>query len=132
LNKNSKLVERGCERMKMKNELSEMKGEETGGQESFFLEYLGDNPKIRILDFLMDNFAMDFSLPQIAQGSKVAYTTLIELLPKLLKQGIIIETRKIGKSKLFKLNLDNPIVKALFTIDLKLSEAAIQTKEVVA
>jgi len=38
--------------------------------------------------------------------------------------------RKIGKSKLFKLNLDNPIVKALFAIDIKLSEVAIQ-KEIV-
>ncbi len=99
-------------------------------EQSFFLKYLGDNPKIRVLDFLMDNFALDFSLPQIAQGSNVAYTTLIDLLPNLLKQKIIIETRKIGKSKLFKLNLDNPIVKALFAIDIKLSEVAIQ-KEIV-
>ncbi len=98
---------------------------------SFFLKYLGDNPRIRILDFLMDNFALDFSLPQISHGSKVAYTTLIDMLPELLKQKIIIETRKIGKSKLFKINLDNPIVKALFAIDIKLSEAAIQ-KEVAA
>ncbi|MFA5992531.1 MAG: hypothetical protein WC796_02380 [Candidatus Pacearchaeota archaeon] len=97
-------------------------------EQSFFLQYLGDNPKIRVLDFLMDNFALDFSLPQIAQGSNVAYTTLIDLFPNLLKQKITIETRKIGKSKLFKLNLDSPIVKAFIAIDLKLSEAAIQTE----
>ena len=95
-------------------------------QKSFFLQYLGENPKIRVLDFLMDNFALDFSLPQISQGSKVAYTTLIDLLPLLLKQKIIIETRKIGKSILYKLNLENPVVKALFAIDLKLSESAIE------
>ena len=100
-------------------------------QQSFFLQYLGDTPKIRVLDFLMDNFALDFSLPQIAKESRVAYTTLIDMVPKLLKQKIIIETRKIGKSKLFKLNLDNPIAKALFAIDLKLSEAAIE-KEIPA
>ena len=97
---------------------------------SFFLQYLGDNPKMRVMDFLMDNFALDFSLPQIAKGSKVAYTTLIELLPKLLKQEIIIETRKIGKSMLFKANLDSPIVKALFAIDLKLSEVMVKKREV--
>ena len=99
-------------------------------EKSFFLQYLGENPKIRVLDFLMDNFALDFSLPQIAEGSNVAYTTLIELLPSLLKQKLLVETRKIGKSKLFKINLDNPVVKALFAIDLKLSEAAIK-KELV-
>jgi DNA-binding Lrp family transcriptional regulator len=95
-------------------------------QQSFFLQYLGDNPKMRILDFLMDNFAHDFSLPQIAEGSNVAYTTLIDILPRLLEQGILIETRKIGKSTLYKINLDNPVAKALFVIDMKLSEAAIE------
>ena len=78
----------------------------------------------------MDNFALDFSLPQIAQGSRVAYTTLIDLLPKLIKQEIIIETRKIGESNLFKINMDSPVVRALFAIDLKLSEVAIQKKVV--
>jgi len=101
-------------------------------EESFFLQYLGDNPKIRILDFLMDNFALDFSLPQIAEGSKVAYTTLIDLLPKIIKQGIIIETRKIGKSKLYKINIDSPIVKALLAIDLKLSESCIPLNQIVS
>jgi hypothetical protein len=95
-------------------------------QQSFFLQYLGDNPKMRILDFLIDNFAHDFAIPQIAEGSNVAYTTLIDILPKLLEQGIIMETRKIGKSRLYKIDLDNPIAKALFVIDMKLSEAAIE------
>lgn len=94
-------------------------------EESFLLKYLGDTPKIRILDFLMDNFAMDFSLTQIAKESNVAYTTLMDIIPGLIKQGIVIKTRKIGKSGLYKLNLDNPIAKALFAIDMKLSEAAI-------
>src|SRR3989338_2265444 len=101
-------------------------------EKSFFLQYLGDNPKVRILDFFIDNFALDFSLPQIAKGSKVAYTTLIEILPTLLKQEIVMETRKIGKSRLYKINLDNSVAKALFTIDLKLSEAAIKENKLAA
>lgn len=93
---------------------------------SFFLQYLGESPRIKILDFLMDNFNHDFSLPQIAIGSQVAYTTLIDLLPDIIDQEIIIENRKIGKSKLYKLNLENPIVKALFAIDIKLSSSVIK------
>jgi hypothetical protein len=99
-------------------------------EQSFFLQYLGDNPKIRILDFLMENFALDFSMPQIAEGGSVAYTTLMDIFPNLIKQKIVVETRKIGKSKLFKINLDSPIVKSLLAIDIKLSEAAIQKSEI--
>ncbi len=91
--------------------------------QSFFLEYLGDTPKLRVLDFLMDNFNQDFSLPQIAKGSNIAYTTLIDMWDKLVKQKIVIQTRKVGKSKLYKLDIENPIVKALFAIDIKLSDA---------
>ena len=80
----------------------------------------------------MENFALDFSLPQIAEGSKAAYTTLIDLLPKLIKQEMIIETRKIGKSKLYKINIDSPIVKALLAIDLKLSESCIPSNKIIA
>lgn len=98
------------------------------GKKSFFLQYLGENPKIRILDFLMDNFALDFSMPQIAEGSNVAYTTLIDVLSILIKQKMVLETRKIGKSRLYKLNLDNPIVKAFLAIDMKLSDAAIKVE----
>lgn len=96
---------------------------------SYFLQYLGNTPKIKIIDFLMENFALDFSLPQIAEGSQVAYTTLIDILPQLIKQEILISTRKIGKSQLYKINLGSVIVKAFFAIDMKLSESAIIKQE---
>ncbi|MBI2630313.1 hypothetical protein HYW76_04365 [Candidatus Pacearchaeota archaeon] len=101
-------------------------------EKSFFLRYLGDSPKIRVLDFLIDNFALDFSLPQIAEGSRVAYTTLIDLLQELINQGTIMKTRKIGKSKLYKINLDSPIVKVLIAMDMKLSMAFIDNQKEIA
>ena len=39
---------------------------------------------------------------------------------RIVKKRIIIPTRKIGKSQMFKLNLENPVVQKLMKIDEKL------------
>ena len=39
---------------------------------------------------------------------------------RMVKKGIVIPTRKIGKSQMFKLNLENPVVQKLMEIDEKL------------
>lgn len=103
--------------------------EQMNERKSFFLQYMGDTPRIRILDFLMDNFNHDFSLPQIAKGSNVAYTTLMGIFPQLERLGMVIETRKIGKSRLYKINKYNPAVKVLFVVDMRLADAIMKQKE---
>ena len=78
---------------------------------SVFLETFGDSPINRILDFLIvfDNF--DYSMADIAIKAGVGYSTLKTLIKELLKKGLIIQTRISGKSKMYKLNKENPLVK---------------------
>lgn len=95
-------------------------------EKSFFVEYFGDLPRIRIIDFLIDNLPYDFSLVEIAKGAGVAYTTLMDSLPDLLKKGIIKQTRKVGKSKMYQLKKENPAVKVILAVDLKISELGIE------
>ena len=77
---------------------------------SVFLETFGNSPINRILDFLIifDNF--DYSTAEIAIKAGVGYSTLKTLMKELLKKGLIIQTRISGKSKMYKLNKDNPLV----------------------
>lgn len=78
---------------------------------SVFLETFGDSPINKILDFLIvfDNF--DYSMADIALKAGVGYSTLKTLMKELLKKGLIIQTRISGKSKMYKLNKENPLVK---------------------
>jgi len=78
---------------------------------SVFLESFGDSPINRILDFLIvfDNF--DYSMADIAIKAGVGYSTLKTLIKELLEKGLIIQTRISGKSKMYKLNNENPLVK---------------------
>jgi len=81
---------------------------------------------LRIIDFLIDNLVYDYSLVEIAKGAGVAYTTLIDLFPDLIKKEIVKETRQVGKSKMYQLNRENPAVKVILAVDMKISELGIK------
>lgn len=86
-----------------------------------FLKALGDTPKLRVLDFLIDNDLFDYNLTEIAREANVSYNSLISFFDEFIKSGIVIKTRKQGKSDLYKLNTDNLFVRHLIKLDVELA-----------
>ena len=84
---------------------------------SLFIEFMGDSPKIRVLDYLITERDLDFSITDMAGNAGIGRATLYRLWDSLVKNQIIIPTRTIGKAKLFKLNKDNPKIRKLIEID---------------
>ena len=84
---------------------------------SIFLEYFGDTPQLRVFDFLIENYFFDFPMTEISRGSNVSYNSLKIFFPKLISSGILIKTRRIGKSDYYKFNIENPFVKDLIKLD---------------
>ena len=78
---------------------------------SIFLEYFGDTPKLRFLDFLIGNHFFDFNMTDMAREANISYNSLKSFFDEFLDKGIIIKTRRVGKSEMYKLNMDNAIVK---------------------
>ena len=98
---------------------------------SLLLEYLGNHPKLRIIDFLMDNRPFDYSRNEIMEGSGVSRNTFYKLWPTIERTELIKKTRKIGRAELYKLNEDNTVVKELLKLDDTLSkEAAAKATEI--
>ena len=91
---------------------------------SLLLEYLGNHPKLRIIDFLIDNKPFDYSRNEIMEGSGVSRNTFYKLWPTIERTGLIKKTRKIGRAELYKLNEDNTVVKELLKLDGALSKEA--------
>ena len=79
---------------------------------SAFIRYEGNTPKNRIMEFLV-TFAVedDYSMMDIAKHSKVSYATLKNLWKEFVKEKRVVFTRNVGKAKMYKLNVQNPIVK---------------------
>ncbi|MEK6854614.1 MAG: hypothetical protein AABX73_00140 [Nanoarchaeota archaeon] len=74
---------------------------------SAFLEYFGDTPKLRFLDFLIGNHFFDFNMTDMAREANISYNSLKSFFNEFLERGIIIKTRRVGKSDMYKLNMDN-------------------------
>ncbi|MEK6943156.1 MAG: hypothetical protein AABX00_03790 [Nanoarchaeota archaeon] len=77
---------------------------------SVFLQEEGDTPKNRIWSFLIIHSEYDYSMKDIARYSKVGYTTLKGMWKEFNGKKIVIQTRSVGKAKMYKLNMKNPVV----------------------
>jgi len=84
--------------------------------ETLFRKALGDTPKIRVLEFLIEGRELDYSISDIAEGAEIGRTTLFRIFDELIKNKIITPTRIIGNAKLYKLNKENPFVKKMIEV----------------
>lgn len=96
---------------------------------TLFLEQFGDTPQLRVMDFLIDNHFFDFPMTEMARGSNVSYNSFKVFFPKLISSGILVKTRRIGKSDYYKLNLNNDFVKHLIKLDWLLTKHKLFLKE---
>lgn len=78
---------------------------------------LGDSPTVKVLDYLLTERDLDFSITDMAKNSGIGRATLYRIWDDLIKNKIIIHTRDIGKAKLYKLNKENSKIKKLIEID---------------
>lgn len=95
-------------------------------EKSLFVEFFGDYPFIRVLDFLLENEIFDYSKKEICENTGVSWNTLETFWNKMEEKKIVVRTRKIGKSYLFKINLENPVIQKLIELDKKLMLESIE------
>ena len=82
-------------------------------EKTLFVKFLGDSPKIRVLDMLITGRELDYSISDIAEQSEIGRATFYRMMDELLKNKIILPTRKFGNMQLYKINLNNEFVKGL-------------------
>ena len=84
--------------------------------ETIFTKAIGDTPKIKVLEFLIEGRELDYSISDIAEGAGIGRTTLFRIWNDFVALGIVKHTRDIGNAKLYRLNLANLFVRKM--IDL--------------
>jgi len=89
---------------------------------SSFVLVMGNTPFVRVVDFLLENRPFDYSKTQIARNSEVGWSTLHGIWKVLGKNQIIKQTRIVGKSQMYRLNEESPVVRKLIELDAKITE----------
>ncbi len=93
------------------------------GEETVLIEYLGNTPIIRITDFLLENRLFDYSKKQIIDETGLAKATFYKYWGKIMEIGIAKATRSFGKTKLYKINEQSPVVQQIKKLELALIES---------
>lgn len=85
-------------------------------KKSLFIEFMGDSPTIRVLDYLLTERELDLSISDLAINSRIGRSTLYRIWKYLINNNIIKHTRIIGKAKLYTLNTSNNKIEKLIEI----------------
>ena len=87
-----------------------------------FVKIFGENPQTKILDFLADHPDYDYTITELAEKTGVSKPTTYKVIRNLLKKELIVVSRKIGRSKLYKLNTRNEIVKTILKFEFEIAK----------
>jgi DNA-binding transcriptional ArsR family regulator len=112
-------VRRSCkelEEMSMPEELYTKKE-----YESIIIKTLGDSPKLRIVDFFLDNPLFDFTKKEVIEALGMSKQTFYKYFPELEDYGIVKVSRRIAKAKLYRINPEHPLVSMLREYEKKVS-----------
>lgn len=83
-----------------------------------FIDYMGDNPRSRLLDFLGDHPTSDYNVTEMAAKAGMTRTTAYKALGGLLQVGMVVHTRDIGQSRMYRLNTDHLVVQSILQADM--------------
>ncbi|MEK6873928.1 MAG: hypothetical protein AABW91_03710 [Nanoarchaeota archaeon] len=86
-------------------------------EKSLLIKFLGENPAFRIVDFLIENKGIDVTKKEIIEGAGISRASLFNCWNQLEEQEIVLVTRKFGKTKLYRLNTENLVVKKLLELE---------------
>ena len=86
-------------------------------EKSVLIDFLGDYPAIRVLDFLLTFDEFDYSKKDISIKSNVAWNTINLFWDSFIEKKMVVRTRKVGKTDMYKLNKENLGVKKLIELE---------------
>lgn len=98
-------------------------------QKSVLIKLFGQTPELRVIDFLLDNNIFDYTKTEIAKGAGITRPTLYRFWDKLENSRLVIKTRKINRTQLYKVNLESPIIKRIMEIEMKVGLEELDVKK---
>ena len=94
-----------------------------------FCDVFGDGSVARILDHLAKYENRDYSMTELARDCNISYRTLQRIFPILVEKEFVRMTRRIGKTNMYSINLENTMMRELHRLLLKGEKTAEKPEE---
>ena len=69
-----------------------------------FCKLYGDTVRNRVLEHFLANYETDFAAPDVASEKETSKPQTYLVIEDLVKEGILIKSRMVGRTQLYKLN----------------------------
>ena len=90
-----------------------------------FIEFMGDSPTVRIIDFLVGNLPLDASKEEIIRKTGVSRTSFFAVWQRFERYGVVKRTRTVGRSAMFALDPKSPIAQRFMQLSLDFIDRSI-------
>jgi DNA-binding transcriptional ArsR family regulator len=90
-------------------------------ESTIIIRTLGDSPKLRIVEFFLDNPMFDSTKKEVIEELGMSKQTFYKHFPDLEEYEIIKVPRRIGRAELYKINLKHLPVTMLRAYEKKIS-----------
>lgn len=80
---------------------------------SLLIRYLGDSPKLRIIDYMLYFPLNDFTKKDILEEVGISKQTFYKHFEDLINEDMVTPTRRIARATLYKVNRQHPIIRKL-------------------
>lgn len=88
----------------------------------------GESPRMKVLEFFMQFPKHEFTVPELVEGIGMSRTTAFSQTESLLNDGMIITSRKVGKSPTYKINSKSPLFRVMQKMNSYRSKEAARTQ----
>jgi DNA-binding IclR family transcriptional regulator len=92
----------------------------------------GESAVLKILDVLMEHPSMDYSKKELAETAGIAESTVHRSWDKIQEMKAVQESRKYGKTQLYKLDQSSGVIEKLYKLDQQLRKETDSTEPVEA
>lgn len=81
------------------------------------IDVFGRGNTMKVLDYLLDITEVDVSIKDIMEGTNLSRKTVDTIIEQLSKSDLVKMNRKIGKTKMYIINREDPVVAKLLDIN---------------
>jgi len=89
--------------------------------DSLLIKSFGYSPKLRMIDIFLTSPYFDFSKEELVRELGMSKQTIYKNFKDLEELGIVKVSRQVGRAKMYRINMENPLVKRLDEIITELS-----------
>lgn len=112
----------------MSTEMEAQNGE-AYGDNTILADVIGTEAKVRILSVLLADHNRDLNASDVARMAGIDRSTFYDHIDTLRAYGIVEQTRKVGNSKMYRINKESEAAKALGKFEWKLANVVAEKEE---